>query len=339
MRVLVTGGTGSVGRATVPRLVTSGHELLVVGRRPEMEVEGARYAACDVTDYEAVCDAVRGCDAIVHLAAIPTPGSAPGQEVFRANAQGTYHVYEAAARAGIRRVVQASSINALGCAYGTVPLAPQYLPIDEAHPTCTTDPYSFSKNVVEEIAHYYWRREGISGVSLRLPWVRHAPSDPEKVERWQRHRAAERAAIDELAAAPEAERVQRLATLRAWFDECRSHRPQEHQRHLPDEVKARRPQDPAIGAYTSRFNLWTLIDDRDAAQAIEKGLVADYEGSHTLYVNARDNWLGCDSATLARLFYPEAVCPRPLEGAESLVSPARAADVIGFEPEYGPGNP
>ncbi|MGO8126710.1 NAD-dependent epimerase/dehydratase family protein, partial [Rhizobium ruizarguesonis] len=66
---------------------------------------------------------------------------------------------------------QASSINALGCAYNITDFSPQYFPIDEAHPSYTTDPYSFSKQTVEEIGEYYWRRDGISSVALRFPWV------------------------------------------------------------------------------------------------------------------------------------------------------------------------
>ena len=67
--------------------------------------------------------------------------------------------------------MQASSINAFGCFWGNTDITPRYLPIDEAHPTYTTDPYSFSKTVIEEIGDYYWRREGISSVALRLPAV------------------------------------------------------------------------------------------------------------------------------------------------------------------------
>ena len=44
-------------------------------------------------------------------------------------------------------------------------------PIDEDHPTYTTDPYSFSKQVIEDIGAYFWRREGISSVFLRFPAV------------------------------------------------------------------------------------------------------------------------------------------------------------------------
>lgn len=335
VRVLVTGGTGAVGPAAVAHLVARGHEVAVVGRRPGIEIPGADYAVCDVTSYEAVRDAMRGRDAAVHLAAAASPGQAPAQELFRANALGTFHVFEAAAREGIRRVVQASSINALGCYWGIVPFTPRYFPVDEEHPTFTTDPYSFSKNVAEDIAHYCWRRDGITSVSLRLPWVRQAPESPEQAAAWRRQREKEREILDELVASPECERRKRLAAVRQWADEYRSLRPSEFQARVPDAAKARRPDDPLLEVYLGRFDLWTAIDERDSAQAIEKGLTATYDGSHALFVNARDNWLGYDTRTLARLFFPEvAQWKGAVSGVESLVSIAKARELIGFEPQH-----
>ena len=170
MRILITGGTGDVGRATVARLVGEGHDIRVLGRR-ETTVSGAEYAVCDVTDFPGLLEQCRDREAIVHLAAIRMPLLDESQEVFRVNCTGTYNIFEAAARCGIRRVVAASSINALGYFFGTKKVPIEYFPIDEDHPTLTTDAYSFSKQIVEEIAAYYYRREGISSICLRLPGV------------------------------------------------------------------------------------------------------------------------------------------------------------------------
>lgn len=339
MRILVTGGTGAVGKAAVARLVAGGHEVVVVGRRPGLEVPGATYAVCDVTCYERLCEVMGGCDAVVHLAAVAWPGAAPAHELFRVNVQGTFHVFEAAAQAGIRRVVQASSINALGCYWGIAPFTPRYFPVDEEHPTFTTDPYSFSKNLVEAIAAYSWRRDGISSVSLRLPWVRAAAS-PAKAEAWRRQCERSSALIDELASSPEAQRLRRLASLREWADAFRRSRPHELGARVPASLKSRRPDDPLLDVYLGRFNLWTAIDERDSAQAIDRGLTAAYEGCHPLFVNDRENWLGYPTAALARLFFPEVTeWQRPLTGAESLVSIAKAQALIGFEPEHAVARP
>ena len=335
MRVLITGGTGSVGKAATERLVRSGWDVLVVGRRAGMEIPGAAYAACDVTCYDDLREKMRGCDAVVHLAAIANPCSHPGQEVLRVNVLGTVHVFEAAAKEGIRRVVQASSINAFGCFWSLVEFDHvRYFPIDEALASCTTDPYSFSKEVIEDVGAYYWRREGISSVALRLPWVH--PREYGTGEDHRREVARTTAILDEVAALPEAQRLARLAAVREKTMAYRRKRPFEYgakERGVRrDELKG----DPLCGMYVgARANFWTFVDERDSAQAIEKGLTAEYEGSHVLFVNDSHNWLLYDTEKLLGVFFPEVTRrTRPIPGAESLVSIDRARELIGFEPEY-----
>jgi hypothetical protein len=88
-------------------------------------------------------------------------------------------------------------------------------------------------------------------------------------------------------------------------------------------------------AMGGRYNFFALIDERDAAQAVEKGLVADYEGSHPLFVNDRVQWTGFDTCTISRLFYPDVQnYKKTLSGSEALVSNEQARQLIGFEPEY-----
>ncbi|NLF02889.1 MAG: NAD-dependent epimerase/dehydratase family protein, partial [Anaerolineales bacterium] len=259
----------------------------------------------------------------------------PGQEVFRVNALGTYNVFEAASRLGIGRVVQASSINAFGCYYSTQHTAPNYLPIDEAHPTYTTDPYSFSKGVVEDIGDYYWRRDGISSVALRLPgvWSPSYVADPVRLQRLR----ADRAALDRFASQPQDVWRARLANAQQWASEFRRGRPFEYgisQDRTPPRLAA---DDETLYRMVThdRFDLWTAIDERDAAQSVVRGLEAAYQGSHVLFVNDCYNLLGYDARTLARLFYPETrVWRASLIGAASLVSVDRARALIGYEPQY-----
>ncbi len=332
MKILLTGGAGSVGKAAMARLVANGHAVRVIGRRPGLEMAGAEYRVCDITDYAALAEQTAGQDAIVHLAAVPSPGGAASEELFRINAAGTFNVFQAAAEAGIRRVVQASSINALGLFYGIEDVSPHYFPMDEDHPCVTTDAYSFSKTIVEEIGRYFWRREGISSVALRLPWV--APVGARgRIVAWQ---ANIRRIVDRLLALSEADRLRWLAEARQAFNAARGQRlfekPERQRRGLGEAA----PLDAETqSVMTARHNFWTVIDERDSAQAIEKALTADYEGSHPLHVHDRDNWTGIESATLARLFFPEVtVQKRPWAGAETLISIARARQLIGFEPEY-----
>jgi nucleoside-diphosphate-sugar epimerase len=308
----------------------------VVGRRAGVTIEGAEYVPCDITDYGSLRGHVRGMEGIVHLAAIPWPGGAPGQEIFDINCRGTFNVYQAAADEGVRRISCASSINALGFNYGTVPFAMQYFPVDEEHPTYSTDPYSFSKNVTEEIAGYFWRREGISSVNLRLPGVYEVHA--ERMERMMRFATRFQQAVEELLAQPEERRRERVCSAIAKYD---AFRPELSQPVSREEMRARwraYRDDPDMillfGGF-GRSNFWASIDARDAAQALEKGLLADYEGSHPLFVNDDENAAGIESETLVRTFFPDVTERKhPLQGAETLVSIEKARALIGFEPEY-----
>ena len=86
-----------------------------------------------------------------------------------------------------------------------------------------------------------------------------------------------------------------------------------------------------------RSDFWAVIHAEDAAQAIEKGVLADYEGSHPLFVNAAENSVGVPSRSLAELYFPEVTAwRREVEGAETLVSIERARELIGFEPTPWP---
>ena len=334
MKVLVTGGTGTVGQPVTERLVKHGWDVHVIGLDAEIEVPGATYAQCDIMQYDALREAMHGCRAVVHLAAISHPMSVPGQEIFQINGAGTFNVFEAAAAEGIKRVVQASSINAFGCFWGLTEISPHYLPIDEDHPTYTTDAYSFSKEAVEGIGAYYWRREGISSIAFRLPGVWTAQRSNDTTLRQRQREVA--AHIDDLAAQPEAKRQTRLAELRQQAAEYRRQRRLEYPAAQGGIGRDDFSDDPLWVTYTfDRFSFWTYIDEKDSAQAMEKGLTAEFEGSHPLFVCARHNWLNYDSQTLAQLFFPEVSrWKKGISGAETLVSFDQARALIGFEPEY-----
>jgi hypothetical protein len=94
--------------------------------------------------------------------------------------------------------------------------------------------------------------------------------------------------------------------------------------------------DPLWRAYAfERFNFWAYVDDRDSAQSIEKGLTAEFEGHHALFINAKNNALGYDSTALVKLFFPEVErWKQPLQGSQSLVSNAKAQLLIGYEPQH-----
>ena len=153
MRVIVTGGSGKLGRPVVEYLTNAGHEIFVFDRAP---VRDGNTFGVDLTDYGQVVDAVlgldgihAGVDAIVHLAAIPAPGVIADAETFRNNMLATYNVLQAARRAGVKRVVTASSETVLGLPFD---VPPPYLPVDEEYPARPESTYSLVKYLEEQLA-------------------------------------------------------------------------------------------------------------------------------------------------------------------------------------------
>jgi nucleoside-diphosphate-sugar epimerase len=327
MRILVTGGTGNVGRAAVERLVRNGHQVRVIGRRSGISIAGAEYHSCDITDFAHLGEQMAGMDGAVHLAAIIHPSLAPGQEIFRVNCVGTYNVFQAAADHGIKRLVCASSINALGYNFGIKDFELLYFPMDEDHPTFTTDPYSFSKQIMEETAAYFWRREGISSVCLRLPAVYEVTKEQSNVLLEFVSRSQQ--AYAELMALSEREQRARAQQVMDRFEQLRTKRAWEQ------PLEAFGIDIPDALLMFGRSNFWTSIDARDSAQAIEKGLLSGFTGSFPLFINDSHNFTGIETETLTRTFFPQVrTRRRPIEDTESLVSIDKARTLIGFEPEH-----
>lgn len=180
MRIAVTGAAGRVGAAVAEFAMSQGHEVLALDRAdmPPM-VRVTHYERVDVRDYDAVRASLDGCDALIHLAAIPGPGARPDDVVHNTNVVSSYNALRAASDAGIRRVAQASSINAIGGRFSRWPRY-DYFPVDEAHPTYAEDPYSLSKWECEQQASAIARRDRTMSIaSLRLHGVVHTKADTE----------------------------------------------------------------------------------------------------------------------------------------------------------------
>lgn len=169
MRVVVTGASGHLGRVVVSQLLEQDVTVLGIDKRPaELPVPMILVDLCDIGQ---VYGALAGADAVIHLGAIPSPGGLPAETVFYNNVMGQFHVYEAASKLGIRRIVSASSVSALGFPFQHRWSEPLYFPIDELHPLLPQDPYGLSKALGEEIAAAYCRRGSGSSVSLRFSTI------------------------------------------------------------------------------------------------------------------------------------------------------------------------
>lgn len=186
MRIAVTGSTGKLGQAVVTHLVEAGHSVTgldAVGAPAE------GFVRVDLTDVGQVLDALAGVeerydglDAVVHLAASPAPGIRPDTVLLHDNLAMTISVFQAARRAGISRIVHASSETLLG-----LPLTepPPAAPIDETQPTRPNFMYAIGKHLEEELGRKLCRIEpSLSITGLRFSNVM-APDDYAEFESWQ----------------------------------------------------------------------------------------------------------------------------------------------------------
>src|SRR3954453_722354 len=174
-KIAVTGGSGKAGRAVVRDLLERGHQVINIDRVPSAESSSpdspAPFLAADLTDYgetiEALGNAEKlpGIEAVVHLAAIPSPVVATPDLTFRTNVTSTHTVFSAAARLGLERGEWASSETTLGLPFDR---PPDYAPVDEEHELRPESSYALSKVLGEEMARQFHRWSGIPIVGLRF---------------------------------------------------------------------------------------------------------------------------------------------------------------------------
>lgn len=164
-KIVVTGGSGKAGRATVRDLLEHGYEVLNVDIQPPREAL-CRFLAVDLMQFGETVEALHGFDAVVHLAANPNPSGWTEERMFRHNTTTTYNIFRAAMLLGLKRVVWASSETTLGLPFDRV--APHYAPIDEDAPLYPESSYALSKVISEEMARQFSRWSGVPFVGLRF---------------------------------------------------------------------------------------------------------------------------------------------------------------------------
>jgi dihydroflavonol-4-reductase len=122
--VLITGGTGFVGRAILQELLDGGREVRALSRSTRSSARLRRLGAApvrgDILDYQSLVKAMQGCQVVYHAAGLNAFCLSDPGPLFRLNVDGSRNVVRAAARAGVHRVVYTSSAATLGEAKGTV---------------------------------------------------------------------------------------------------------------------------------------------------------------------------------------------------------------------------
>jgi nucleoside-diphosphate-sugar epimerase len=164
---LVTGGAGFIGSHLSEELVRRGHQVrvadsLITGKRSNLDhIQGIEFLKGDLADIDFAHQAVKGCEYVLHQAAIPSvPRSVQDPLTSnRANVDGTLNVLLAARDAGVKRLVFAASSSA----YGDTPTLPKH----ELMPTNPLSPYALQKVIGEQYLQMFTRLYGLETVATR----------------------------------------------------------------------------------------------------------------------------------------------------------------------------
>ncbi|GAA4865462.1 NAD-dependent epimerase/dehydratase family protein [Actinomycetospora straminea] len=175
-RVLVTGAAGRIGGYLRTRLARPGRVLRLLDvREPADPGDGEEVVTASVTDLDALVDACRETDAVVHLGGYA--GEEAWEDVLATNIHGTYVVFEAARRAAVPRVVFASSNHAAGFHPTVDPVPDDLLPRPDTF-------YGVGKVAGEALGSLYHDRHGLDVVCLRIGTCREAPTDARGLATW-----------------------------------------------------------------------------------------------------------------------------------------------------------
>ncbi|MDH4763623.1 MULTISPECIES: NAD-dependent epimerase/dehydratase family protein [Pseudomonas] len=160
-RLLLTGAAGGLGKELRQRLKPHAEILRLSDIAPMDAAQGPaeEVVTCDLADKAGVHDLVEGVDAILHFGGISTEHAF--EPILEANIRGTFNLYEAARRHGVRRIVFASSNHVIG-------FYRQDQRIDANVPQRPDSYYGLSKAFGEDLATFYFDRYGIETVSIRI---------------------------------------------------------------------------------------------------------------------------------------------------------------------------
>ncbi|WP_118183464.1 NAD-dependent epimerase/dehydratase family protein [Paraburkholderia phosphatilytica] len=174
--ILVTGAAGALGSVLRESLRPYAAQLTLNDREPLGDLrENERHFVCDLADRDAVFKMMDGVDMVIHL------GGAPRENTFQvildSNIAGSYHIYEAARQCGVKRVIYASSVHAIGF-YECVQT------IDANVPQRPDSLYGVSKAFVENLSRYYFDKFGLESVCMRIGSCFPKPVDRRMLATW-----------------------------------------------------------------------------------------------------------------------------------------------------------
>ncbi len=314
LKVLVTGGSGTIGGYVLRELLRAGHSVSSFSRTAP-RVEGAGFVKADIMEPAQLARACQDQDAVIHLAAIPGPGRATPAQLLNVNVIGTVNVLEAAVQAGVGRFVFASSGAATGFSFQKQEFLPRYLPLDEDHPTEPQDEYGLSKLLGELTCKRYTDAFGIRTICLRIN------------NNWYLERAGAEVAV-------RSGWAQQFTVEELWRQRYRK------------TIEDAEGDWPSPGPPAPRKILWAFTDARDAARAFRLAVENDSISHDLFLINGADTCSREPTSLLidrlrhsfsegaASSAIPDIPLKAPLEDHASLWSHAKATRLLGYRPEY-----
>lgn len=304
MKIFLTGASGTLGGYVIRELLQAGYEIVEYSRTPPA-MEGITFIQGDIMDEETLQKSIPvGCDAVIHMAAIPGPGRARPSQMMNINVTGTVNVLEAALAADVRKFVFPSSCAATGFCFQKTNIQPLYLPLDEDHPDQPHDEYGLSKLLGELACKRYSDAFGMKTICLRVN------------NSWYLDREGAETAIGH-----------------GWARKMSSFEQLWKERYRKT-IQDPEGEWPTPGPPAPHKILWAVTDSRDTAQAFRLA-VENTEVSHGVF-----NIVGADTCSmektedLLKRYYPEVPLKEPLEGHKSPWSWRKAAKTLGYQPRY-----
>lgn len=160
-RIVLTGAAGRLGSYLREPLTKMADELVSSDIHEDIGklYPGEKYIAADLGDLDAVHKALEGAEMVVHFGGLPDESAF--DDILHSNIIGCFNVWEAARRHGVRRVVYASSVHAIGMYHNN-----DFIDADVPHRPDTY--YGLAKCFAEDLARMYWEKQGMESVCLRI---------------------------------------------------------------------------------------------------------------------------------------------------------------------------
>jgi len=160
-KIVLTGAAGRLGGYLRKPLAAKCAALIStdIARMEEPLIKGESFVQADLADYAKMAEIIKGADMVVHFGG--HPDEKPFEDILHANIIGCYNIWQAAHEAGVRRIVYASSIHAVG-------LHPKTTAINIHTPHRPDSYYGLAKCFAEDMAKLYWDKKGLEAVCLRI---------------------------------------------------------------------------------------------------------------------------------------------------------------------------